>query len=166
MENLIGILAVIAIGIGATAVLDLWALMLKRVFKVASLNFCLVGRWLSHMRDGVFQHQSITAAAPRHMECGIGWSVHYLIGVAFAAGLVAMAGTDWLFHPTLLPALLFGIATVVFPFLIMQPALGLGIAASKTPHPAKARLRSLTSHAVFGIGLYISALALSPFISR
>jgi len=166
MKNSIFILAVIVIGVGATAVLDIWSLMLKRVLKVASLNFCLVGRWLSHMREGVIKHQSITSAAPRRMECGIGWTAHYLIGIAFAAGLVAMAGTDWLFHPTLLPALLFGIATVLFPFLFMQPALGLGIAASKTPHPAKARLRSLASHAVFGIGLYISALALSSFISR
>lgn len=166
MENLIVIFAVILIGVGATALLDIWSLMLKRVFKVASLNFCLVGRWLSHMRHGVFQHQSITAVSQRRMECVIGWSAHYIIGIAFAAGLVAIATTEWLLHPTLLPALLFGIVTVVFPFLVMQPALGLGIAASRTPHPARARVRSLASHAVFGIGLYISALLLSPFISQ
>jgi len=166
MENLIGILAVIAIGIGATAVLDLWALMLKRIFKVTSLNFCLVGRWLSHMRNGIYQHQSITTASQKRMECTIGWSAHYLIGIAFAAGLVAIVHTEWLLHPTLLPALLFGMATVLFPFLIMQPALGLGVAASRTPHPAKARLRSLASHAVFGVGLYVSALAFSLFMSH
>ena len=32
------------------------------------------------------------------------------------------------------------------------------IAASKTPHPNAARLRSLMAHTVFGIGLYLAAL--------
>jgi hypothetical protein len=56
----------------------------------------------------------------------------------------------------LLPALIVGLITVAAPFLIMQPGMGAGIAA-KTPNPTAARLRSLATHAVFGIGLYGSA---------
>jgi hypothetical protein len=41
----------------------------------------------------------------------------------------------------------------------MQPSLGLGIAASRTANPMQARLKSLGTHAVFGVGLYASALA-------
>jgi hypothetical protein len=55
----------------------------------------------------------------------------------------------------------YGIATVVFPFFILQPSLGLGIAASKTPKPMQARLKSLATHTIFGIGLYVSALGMS-----
>ena len=62
-------------------------------------------------------------------------------------------GTDWLSAPRLLPALIFGVATVVFPFFVMQPASGAGWAASRTPHPWRARLHSLVLHAVFGLGL-------------
>jgi Protein of unknown function (DUF2938) len=58
-----------------------------------------------------------------------------------------------------LPALLFGLGTVLFPYLIMQPAYGLGIAASKTPNPTAARLKSLMSHGIFGLGLYLTAVA-------
>jgi hypothetical protein len=54
-----------------------------------------------------------------------------------------------------------GLATLAIPFFVMQPSFGLGIAASKTPNPTQARLRSLMNHAVFGLGLYISALAIS-----
>ena len=36
----------------------------------------------------------------------------------------------------------------------MQPGMGAGIAASRTPRPAAARLHSLVTHAIFGIGLY------------
>ena len=53
----------------------------------------------------------------------------------------------------MLPPLRFGIGTVVFPFCILQPSLGLGIAASRTPNPARARLKSLVTHTVCGVGL-------------
>jgi hypothetical protein len=61
----------------------------------------------------------------------------------------------------LLLALLYGIGTVVFPFFILQPSLGLGIASSRTPKPMQARLKSLMTHTVFGVGLYLSALGVS-----
>jgi hypothetical protein len=56
--------------------------------------------------------------------------------------------------------------TVAAPFFILQPALGLGIAASRTPSPARARLRSLISHLVFGFGLYLAAEAASRIVFR
>jgi hypothetical protein len=43
----------------------------------------------------------------------------------------------------------------------MQPAFGLGVAASKAASPTQARLKSLATHSVFGIGLYLCALGLS-----
>ena len=47
--------------------------------------------------------------------------------------------------------------TLVAPFFIMQPAMGAGIAASNTARPNVARLRSIATHTVYGIGLYVSA---------
>jgi hypothetical protein len=64
----------------------------------------------------------------------------------------------------LLLPLLYGIVTVVFPFFILQPSFGLGVAASKTPKPAQARLKSLATHSVFGIGLYLCALIVSYLV--
>ena len=43
------IIGAMAIGIGATLTMDLWNLFLKRAFNIPSLNYCLLGRWLSHM---------------------------------------------------------------------------------------------------------------------
>jgi hypothetical protein len=152
------ILGAVAIGIGASVLMDAWNLLLKRVVGISSLNYCVLGRWLLHMPEGTFSHVSISAAPQRRFECSTGWLAHYSIGVAFALVFLALQSGDWLAHPTLLPALLYGIATVVFPLGIMQPALGLGIAASRTPKPAQARLKSLATHTVFGIGLYLCAL--------
>jgi len=153
-------LAAIAIGIGASLVMDLWNLFLKRTFSIPSLNYCLLGRWLRHM-PGTLRHASITAAPRKPFECTVGWIAHYTIGVVFALVFVVLTAGDWLARPTLLPALLYGIGTVVFPFFIMQPSFGLGIAASRTANPTQARLKSLVTHAVFGVGLYVCALGVA-----
>jgi uncharacterized membrane protein YagU involved in acid resistance len=151
------ILYAIAIGIGATLFMDLWNLFLKRAFSIPSLNYCLLGRWLRHM-PGNFRHTSITAAPQKPFECTVGWIAHYTIGVVFALVLVVLTSGNWLARPTLLLALLYGIGTVVFPFFILQPSFGLGIAASRTPKPVQARVKSLATHTVFGVGLYLCAL--------
>jgi len=151
----------VVIGIGATVVMDLWNLLLKRAFGIPSLNYCLLGRWLCHLSTGVLRHANIAAAAPKPFECVLGRVAHYTIGLVFGAVFVMLAPDDWLARPRLMPALVYGIATVVFPFFIMQPSFGLGIAASKTECPARARLKSLMSHTAFGVGLYACAVALS-----
>jgi hypothetical protein len=155
------VLIAIAVGCGATLVMDLWCVFLKRAFNIPLPNYCFVGRWLRYMPEGIFRHGSISAAPPKPAECIVGWIAHYAIGVIFAFALVLLASPRWLQEPTILPAIILGLVTVVLPLFVMHPSFGLGIAASKTPNPAQARLRSLMNHAVFGLGLYISALALS-----
>lgn len=157
-------LAAVLVGTGATLITDLVALALKLVFRVPPPNFCLVGRWFMHMAGGVFSHENIAASAEKSGECAVGWIAHYVVGIAFSLMLVALASCDWLTSPTPAPALFVGTGTVLFPFLVMQPSFGLGIAASRAPGPAQARLRSLVTHVVFGIGLYVSALSLSPLV--
>ena len=157
-------LGAVAVGIGATLFMDLWALFLKRTFNVPPGNYCLVGRWIRHMPEGTFVHASIASAPQRRFECLVGWIAHYMVGAAYALALVAIVSSSWLARPTVLPALLFGVGTVLVPFLVMHPSFGLGIAASKAPSPSQARLRSLMAHASFGVGLYICALGVSSVL--
>lgn len=148
------------IGSGATAVMDAWAITRKFLFRTPAPNYGLVGRWLGHMTHGRFRHDAIAKATPIHHELLIGWVVHYLIGIAFAALLIAGWGMAWLEHPTLGPAMIIGVITVAAPFLLMQPGMGAGIAASRTARPAAARIQSLITHLFFGLGLYVSAALL------
>jgi hypothetical protein len=148
----------VLIGIGATIVMDLWAVVRKRVFGIASLDYRMLGRWIGNLPRGWFVHDRIGDASPVRGELVIGWCAHYAIGITFALLLLALWGKDWARHPTLLPALIVGVLTVIAPLFILQPAMGLGIAASKAPHPNTARLRSVLTHTVYGIGLYLSAL--------
>ena len=144
----------VLMGLGATLTFDLWGQLLKRTLQLAPSNICLVGRWLCHMPEGTFRQANIALAPRRRAECAVGWIAHYLIGMAFASAFVALAGAGWLQHPTLVPALAFGLATVVAPFFVMQPLMGLGLAASKAPNPTLARVRTLLNHLAFGAGLY------------
>lgn len=155
------IIRVALIGAGATAVMDLWGLMLKRGLGVKGLDYAMVGRWIGHMPGGRLVHRPIAAAAPVRGERMIGWTAHYAIGVGFAAALVIAAGSAWLAAPTPGAALAFGALSVAAPFLVLQPALGMGLAARRAPKPWTARARSLTTHLVFGAGLYLSALAVA-----
>jgi hypothetical protein len=78
---------------------------------------------------------------------------------------VGICGIGWTSNPSLLPAVLVGMSTVVAPLFVMQPAMGSGFAASKTPTPLKNCIRSVVNHTIFGLGLYLSA-ALIAWIAR
>jgi hypothetical protein len=150
-------------GIGATAVMDAWALLLKALFGMPVSDWGMVGRWVGHFPQGRFRHDSIAKAAPVRAERAIGWTTHYVTGIAYALLALIVFGSDWTHAPTPGRAMLLGLATVVAPYFLMQPGMGLGIAASKTPKPNAVRLRSVMNHVVFGFGLYLawSVLALS-----
>lgn len=158
------VLRAVLIGAGATAVLDLWNLFLKRFFSVPISSWSLVGRWVGHFPRGRFKHPSIAAAEPVQGELALGWLTHYVTGIVYGGLLVALCGLDWARQPTLLPALAVGIATVAAPFFIMQPGMGAGIAGARMPNPAQARLRSLMNHTVFGLGLYLSAVLTAALV--
>ncbi|WP_202560577.1 DUF2938 domain-containing protein [Alcanivorax sp. DP30] len=147
--------SVVIIGGSATLVMDAWGWLRQPLLGVAPPNYGLVGRWLLHMRRGRFRHPAIGKAAVMRGEQLAGWLFHYFTGMVFAGLLVLVTGPQWLESPTLGPALLTGIVTVAAPFLLMQPGMGAGIAAAKTPAPNKARLQSLLTHGIFGAGLYV-----------
>ena len=134
----------VVIGAGATAVMDLWTVVRARLLGGRMPDYAWLGRWLAP-----------SPAAP--YERAIGWTAHYFIGITFAAVLLAIWGVEWVRQPTLAPALIVGIGSVAAPFLIVQPAMGAGIAASRTPRPNAARVQSVVTHTIFGFGLYVAA---------
>lgn len=144
------------IGIIATLIADLLALTAKKLLNIPSLDYAWVGRWFLYMEQGQFTHTNIIQSAPLSGEKALGWFMHYAIGIAIAFIMI------WLFKVGLIPinpylyAFIFGIITVAFPFFIMQPAFGFGIAANKIPTPKIARFRSFLAHLYFGIGLSLA----------
>lgn len=156
------LLRTLLIGAGATVAMDLWALLLRAV-GVRSLDFALLGRWLGHL-PRQWRHTHITQAKPVRGERLLGWCAHYAIGISFAALLLALVGLPWARTPSWPPALAVGVATVVAPLFVLQPALGLGIASARTRTPVFNALKSVATHTVFGCGLYLAALATAGLV--
>jgi len=107
------------------------------------------------MPHGQFRHHNIGAAAPVPAEQQLGQVAHYAIGIGFA-GLLLACHPGWADRPTLGSAMFTGLGSAAAPFFLMQPAFGMGIAASKTPNPTVVRFRSLRAHAIYGVGLYLT----------
>ncbi len=154
------IIKTILVGIGATFAMDIWAFILG-LFNIKSLDYRLVGRWIGNIPNGKFFHKSIVNVSPIKNELILGWFSHYLIGICFAFLLLFIYGKTWFDKPTLIPALVIGIVTIVAPFFLMQPALGLGIAGSNFPEPNTLRLKSFMAHFIYGIGFYLSVLLIN-----
>lgn len=151
------VLRSIGIGVGATAVYDIWGRLLVGLFGLPGSNWTMAGRWFSHMTHGQFTHDNITAAPAMPFETVVGWTIHYLIGIVYAGVLLAIWGLEWGRRPTLLPALIVGIVTITAGWFIMAPAMGMGIASAKAPNVNTVRAVQFVGHCMFGLGLYLSA---------
>ena len=157
-------LRILVMGTTATAAIDLWATFANRVLGWPRTNWGLVGRWIGHMRDGQFTHVSIGSSPTIVHESILGWVFHYGVGCIYAALYLLYVSIVQMGQPTLVSAVLFGLVTILSPWLLMQPALGLGICASKAPRPNLVRLQNLIIHSVFGLALYYSYRISNAFI--
>ena len=152
----------LAMGLGATLAIDLWAQLLRRGAGIGSTDWALVGRWVAGLTHGRLQLSAERSRRPERGDLLLGWLTHYAVGIAYALIYLAMAQAS-LFGISLPSALLFGLVTVLAPWLILQPALGKGAFASATAKPGMTRLQNLAVHLLFGAALYTSwLLAANP----
>ena len=156
------VLKIIAIGIGATLLVDLWGYV-QSLFKIKSLDYRFVGRWIAGFHNGKFRHENIINSPPIRGELLLGWAAHYLIGITFSFLLIILFGTNWIDKPEIFSALLVGIITLLAPLFIMQPALGFGFGSSKLPNPNLRMFKSFMTHLIYGFGLYLSAILINQF---
>jgi hypothetical protein len=146
-------------GVAGTLAMDLWALFLNRVAGQPLPNWAMPGRWLAHVFRGRVFHEAIAGAAPVERELPLGWAFHYGVGIVYGVAFAALAGPDWLANPTFLPVWIFALVTISAGWFLLQPGMGLGWAASRTPRPWKVRGLGLLAHTVFGLGMWGAALA-------
>ena len=148
----------IVMGVLGTLAMDVWAWVLAR-FGEARPNWAMPGRWLGHVAKGRVFHDDIGAAEPVRGELGLGWALHYGVGVIYGVVFVLLAGRDWLADPTFLPLWAFSILTIAAGWFLLQPGMGLGWAASRLERPWKARAMGLVAHSVFAVGMWGGVLA-------
>jgi hypothetical protein len=150
-----------AIGIGGTIAMDIWAIVLNKAFRQPLPNWGNVGRWFWHLGQGKFSHSSIANAAPYANEAALGWFMHYAIGALYGVFVTLIGGKAWIDAPSFGIPLIVGLVTVGAGWFILQPGLGIGVAASKTPNPTKVRMLNIIAHVIFAMGMYGAALLIA-----
>ena len=138
--------------------MDAWAFLLAGLSVTGPVNWAPVGRWFWHLRKGKVFHEDIAKASAYEHEVALGWIAHYAVGTAYGILMGFLAGPSWFAEPTFLPAWVVSLATVSAGWFLLQPGLGLGVAASRAPEPGRVRALNLAAHTVFGFGLYATAL--------
>lgn len=151
-------LHVLVVGVIATITLDLWQQILRLVFGIPITDWAMIGRWVGHFRDGQFVHRDIGKATPVAHERALGWLVHYVVGIGYAVVYLLLMAFVFRSPPDLPSALAFAAVSVVVTWFFMEPILGAGVMASRTPKPAVVRAQDLTSHLSLGVGLYVGQL--------
>jgi hypothetical protein len=119
-------LRAVAIGVGATVVMDLWAVLLQRLFRVQPSNWAMVGRWVGHFSNGKFLHDRSRMRGPYVVS----WRLAGLSTTSPASRMArcysvsgASSGRG---APRCLPALILSWVALVAPFFVLQPGMGLG----------------------------------------
>lgn len=145
-------------GLGGTVAMDLWAMLLDRLGGAPYPNWAMPGRWIGNLP--VLFHDDIGVAAPIRGELALGWALHYGVGLAYGVIWALIGGAAWLAAPAFLPVWIFSLITIAAGWFLLQPGMGLGWAASRTPSPWKVRGLGLLAHTVFALGMWVVALAL------
>lgn len=148
----------VLIGIIATIGMDIWAAFAKHGLHLPMADWALVGRWFGNMPRGVFVHTPIANSPIIPHELAIGWVAHYCTGMIYGVAYLSVVQILLSASPSLVSALVFGLVTLIAPWLIMQPCMGAGVFASKTLRPGLMRFVNLSMHSVFGASLYIGWL--------
>lgn len=150
-------LRIIIVGVIATICMDLWNFVLYLTFGI-TLDWHILGRWIGHTLQGDFMLYGVNQSAAVAHEAALGWAGHYLTGLMYAGTYLIICRILLHHRPTLLVALIISWCFMVMPFLLYQPAVGVGYFSMEAGNPNFVRLITFTMHTFFGIGLYLGFL--------
>jgi hypothetical protein len=151
-------------GIFATFFMDFLAVLLvKRKIIHSLIEPEILGRWVLSMFEGKFIHKDIRKTPAFKNEKLGSLLSHYLIGIVLAGIYLFLESKVPILQDHLWMSLIFGIMTVVLPWLWLFPSIGIGFFASKAPNQYQFLKTSFVNHKNFGIGLFIWILILHRF---
>jgi hypothetical protein len=152
---------VLLAGVIATMSMDVLTAIAIQLRAIAPLSPNVVGRWFASVARAHPFQEDIARATPGSHELAIAVPGHYAIGMFLTALFVLVAHRVGWQAKSLSPALVFGVCTSVFPWLLMFPAMGYGFFGAHGPAGTRLFVSSLVSHIFFGLGLWIAVRMMS-----
>jgi hypothetical protein len=112
----------------------------------------VIGRWAAGLLRGRWRHADITSESARRGEVALGLLTHYGTGIILTQAflLLPRLGNG---RPSFAGATAYGIATSVFPLLVMFPSMGYGWFGLRSGEAARINRIMLLGHTAFGIGI-------------
>ncbi len=149
-------------GVLSTAALDVWVNVVHKVTGVVPTNWGRVGRWLLGIPLGQWVLRGDSTSAPSGAEKALGWTFHYVTGVAYSALILLLWGTAFVHAPSIMPVFIVGVLiSTLAGMMILMPGLGAGLMGRKLPNQGVMILYVIIAHAVYALGLYGAALLIA-----
>jgi Protein of unknown function (DUF2938) len=164
--GMIGILVFgVCVGVVATVTMDVLGSIARKVGLTAGAKGQWVGRWYLGIPRGQFSHTDIAASPEQRGEKQAALIGHYAIGIALAVLYMVSADGLGVSPDGFFIAMGYGIATCVFPWFLVLPALGFGVFGLRGPRELKLFTSTLLNHLFYGFGLWwiVKVLRLLPF---
>jgi hypothetical protein len=112
----------------------------------------MIGRWAAYLTRGRWRHDDIRLEPPIRGELALGMVTHYATGIVLTQVFVELAGATHR-RPNLAAATAYGVATSVFPLLVMFPSMGYGFFGLRSREAARLNRIMLLGHVAFGLGI-------------
>lgn len=121
-----------------------------------------IGRWAHGLVKGDFYYQNIDEVAPVDNEMRIAFIFHYLVGggivaLGYPVILYFLDVSTMVMHIPL--AVIYGLLTCTFPWFILMPSIGKGVAGNKMPEQASPIIAPIVSHLAYGLGIGVTLFA-------
>jgi hypothetical protein len=158
------VIEAVLMGTFATLLMDFLAgILAKRKLIYSFISSEAIGRWFLYIFKGKLLHQDINET-PKLKDEKL-WCIisHYLIGIALAGVYLVLDSNIAFINDQIWMSLVFGIATVCFPWFWLLPSIGIGIMASNSPNRSQIIKTNLLNHTNFGLGLLLWILLFHRF---
>ena len=154
------LIAGVLVGFAATVTMDVLGSVARRVGLAKGAKGNWVGRWYLGISRGQFVHSDISGSPELGGEKTAALVGHYVIGIVLAVFYVLGARLLGVSADSLIVALGYGLATCVFPWFLVFPALGFGAFGLKGPRELRLFTSSVLNHSFYGVGIWWSAAVL------
>ena len=159
MRRLPSPFTILVTGLSGAMAADIGRTAYQWVTGFPSVNWSVTGRWFLMVLQGQPYVPGIGMAPSLPHELIAGHLAYYTISVVFATVYLVLLRLMKR-ELTLWSGLIFGWVTMVFPFLVQMPLMGMGVLASATATPWLIIGRTLVHHSSFGLGLAVGALVM------
>lgn len=153
-ENFILIPFGIVAGIAAIVTMDVLGSVAQRVGLIVGAKGQWVGRWYLGILRGQFFHSDIAAVPEIAGEKKAALVGHCVIGIVLAVFYLVSTDLLGISANGVLAAIGYGLATCIFPWFLVFPALGFGCFGLKGPRNLRLFVSSLMNHLFYGFGLW------------